>query len=341
MWFHSPVRKQPTFIFIPELILLFWVISSSIVRLVPFSESYGISGNRQHVVAAGPSIEPWQDAFASWALRRGCWPSERSVFLSHTLAHSPTHTLGERMAARLLLLLLCVCSVLSWVGAEDAYARLSESYRNGVDLALEQLNSHAGVHHHFRFLRSLEKTEIEVRPRFIQKIMLFSVSSFFYYYFVSKGVGKVQIGAVVFNLEEFSKFMLPSGKIASYSTCFHFCFRPDGIFKLLHVHSRMSLPFLFLSKRLMKSSFAGFCRCGTQNSHALIVLQRNAKVLLSLSPAATINFKPKNMKKMTIKLPLPTFKKLAIGWSVLNSEGCLLQVATRGQQSCRLTFNFY
>lgn len=84
------------------------------------------------------------------------------------------------MAARLLLLLLCVCSVLSWVGAEDAYARLSESYRNGVDLALEQLNSHAGVHHHFRFLRSLEKTEIEVRPRFILKMMLFSVSSFFF-----------------------------------------------------------------------------------------------------------------------------------------------------------------
>lgn len=71
------------------------------------------------------------------------------------------------MAARLLLLLLCVCPVLSSVGAEDAYTRLSESYRNGVDLALEQLNSHAGVHHHFRFLRSLEKTEIEVRPRFI------------------------------------------------------------------------------------------------------------------------------------------------------------------------------
>lgn len=82
------------------------------------------------------------------------------------------------MAARLLLL-LCVCPVLPWVGAQDAYARLSESYRNGVDLALEQLNSHAGVHHHFRFLRSLEKTEIEVRPRFIQKMMLFGVSSFF------------------------------------------------------------------------------------------------------------------------------------------------------------------
>lgn len=94
------------------------------------------------------------------------------------------------MAARLLLLLLCVCSVLSWVGAEDAYAHLSESYRNGVDLALEQLNSHAGVHHHFRFLRSLEKTEIEVRPRFIQKIMLFSVSIFFLLLFCIERCGQ-------------------------------------------------------------------------------------------------------------------------------------------------------
>lgn len=67
------------------------------------------------------------------------------------------------MAARLLLLLLCVGAVLSWVGAEDAYAHLPESYRKGVDLALGQLSSYAGVQHHFRFLRSLEKTEIEVK----------------------------------------------------------------------------------------------------------------------------------------------------------------------------------
>ncbi|XP_029698929.1 uncharacterized protein [Takifugu rubripes] len=60
-----------------------------------------------------------------------------------------------------LLLLLCVGSVLSLVRAQDAYARLPESYRNGVNLTLEQLNSHTGVHHHFRFLKSLEKSEIE------------------------------------------------------------------------------------------------------------------------------------------------------------------------------------
>lgn len=67
-----------------------------------------------------------------------------------------------------LLLLLCVGSVLSLVRAQDAYAHLPEGYRNGVVLTLEQLNSHTGVHHHFRFLRTLEKSEIEVKLRFVQ-----------------------------------------------------------------------------------------------------------------------------------------------------------------------------
>lgn len=140
---------------------------------------------------------------------------------------------------------------------------------------------------------------------------------YYYYYFASKGVGKVQIGAVFFNLEEFSKFMLPSGKIASYSTCFHFCFRPDGIFKLLHVHSRMSLPFLFLYKRLVKSFLAGFCRCRTQNTHASIVLQKKCKSLgVSVSSSYNQLQTKKIWWKITIKLPLATFKKLAIGWIV-------------------------
>lgn len=94
------------------------------------------------------------------------------------------------MAARLLLL-LCVGAVLSWVGAEDAYADLPESYRSGVDLALEQLNSHAGVHHHFRFLRSLEKAEMEVKLRFL----LFGVGRVFFILDL-----KLQIGAVLFNM---------------------------------------------------------------------------------------------------------------------------------------------
>lgn len=65
------------------------------------------------------------------------------------------------MAAVLLLLL--VCAVLYSARAQDSYNHLPDGYKKGVDLALEQLSSHAGVHHHFRFLRSVEKSEIEVK----------------------------------------------------------------------------------------------------------------------------------------------------------------------------------
>lgn len=61
-----------------------------------------------------------------------------------------------------LLLLVCAGAVLYSVEAQDPYNELPDNYKQGVDLALEQLNSHAGVHHHFRFLRSLEKSDIEV-----------------------------------------------------------------------------------------------------------------------------------------------------------------------------------
>ncbi|KAG7524922.1 hypothetical protein JOB18_019307 [Solea senegalensis] len=60
-----------------------------------------------------------------------------------------------------LLLLLCAGAALLSVKAQDVYEELPENFKIGVDLALEQLNSHAWVHHHFRFLRSVGKSEIE------------------------------------------------------------------------------------------------------------------------------------------------------------------------------------
>lgn len=63
--------------------------------------------------------------------------------------------------AAALLLLICAGALLYSAEAQDPYTQLSNIYRKGVDLALEQLNSHVGVHHHFRFLKTLDKSEIE------------------------------------------------------------------------------------------------------------------------------------------------------------------------------------
>lgn len=59
-----------------------------------------------------------------------------------------------------LFLLVCAGALLCSVQAQD---QLPENYKKGVDLALQQLNGHIGVVLHFRFLRSLEKSDIEVK----------------------------------------------------------------------------------------------------------------------------------------------------------------------------------
>lgn len=85
----------------------------------------------------------------------------------------------QRKMAAGLLLLVCAGAVLYSAQAQDPYNQLPDNYKNGVDLALEQLNSHAGVHHHFRFLRSLEKSDIEVNLESEFMIYLFFYQFFF------------------------------------------------------------------------------------------------------------------------------------------------------------------
>lgn len=60
-----------------------------------------------------------------------------------------------------LLFLVCAGAFLYSAEAQDPYNGLPDNYKKGVDLAIEQLNTHAGVHLHFRFLRSLQKSDIE------------------------------------------------------------------------------------------------------------------------------------------------------------------------------------
>ncbi|KAJ8010163.1 hypothetical protein DPEC_G00072130 [Dallia pectoralis] len=65
------------------------------------------------------------------------------------------------MAARQLLFLVSAGVLLSSTEVHGGYSKLPENYRKGVDLALEQLNSHSAVLHHFRFYKSIQKSDIE------------------------------------------------------------------------------------------------------------------------------------------------------------------------------------
>ncbi|KAM9839864.1 retinoic acid receptor responder protein 2-like [Aulostomus maculatus] len=59
-------------------------------------------------------------------------------------------------------LLLCGVGVLFLsVNAQEAYDNLPETQRKGVDLALEKLNSHTGIQHHFLFFRSITQSDVE------------------------------------------------------------------------------------------------------------------------------------------------------------------------------------
>lgn len=60
------------------------------------------------------------------------------------------------------LLLVCAAAVLRAAAAQEPYDGLPDIYKHGVDLAVAQLGTHARVQHHFRFLRSVEKSEFAV-----------------------------------------------------------------------------------------------------------------------------------------------------------------------------------
>ncbi|KAK9527587.1 hypothetical protein VZT92_014136 [Zoarces viviparus] len=60
-----------------------------------------------------------------------------------------------------LLLLVCAGAVLYSAQAQDPYDGLPDDYKKGVDLAMEKLTLDPGVRHHFRFLKTLDKSDIE------------------------------------------------------------------------------------------------------------------------------------------------------------------------------------
>ncbi|KAK2812890.1 hypothetical protein Q5P01_000937 [Channa striata] len=64
--------------------------------------------------------------------------------------------------AALVLLLFSVGALFFSSNAADAYKKLPEIHRKGVDVALEKVNSHAGIQNHFLFYRSLTPSETEL-----------------------------------------------------------------------------------------------------------------------------------------------------------------------------------
>ena len=62
--------------------------------------------------------------------------------------------------------LLLAAGVLSCTEAQEAYSKLSDPYRKGVDLALQQLNNHSAIQHHFLFFKSTVMSDINVSETF-------------------------------------------------------------------------------------------------------------------------------------------------------------------------------
>lgn len=47
-------------------------------------------------------------------------------------------------------------------GGQENLKKLSNGYKAGVELAVEQVNTHPGVQQHFLFFKSLKQSEVDV-----------------------------------------------------------------------------------------------------------------------------------------------------------------------------------
>nr|XP_061809955.1 uncharacterized protein LOC133600914 [Nerophis lumbriciformis] len=67
------------------------------------------------------------------------------------------------MAVLMLLLVLTIGGSLfcSSVDAQEAYDKLDEPFKKGVNLSLEKLSNHSSIQNHFLFFRSVAKSDVE------------------------------------------------------------------------------------------------------------------------------------------------------------------------------------
>ncbi|XP_056594029.1 uncharacterized protein zgc:195173 [Triplophysa dalaica] len=65
------------------------------------------------------------------------------------------------MSGFLFLTLVSVWVLLGSCDAQDDFSKLPEDYKRGVELAVQQINSHEGIKSHFIFFKSLSKSDID------------------------------------------------------------------------------------------------------------------------------------------------------------------------------------
>lgn len=65
------------------------------------------------------------------------------------------------MAVLLRVLLLAALIFLSSSEVQSDSTKHTESFQKGIDLAIQQVNSHAGVQNHFLFFKTVEQSSIE------------------------------------------------------------------------------------------------------------------------------------------------------------------------------------
>lgn len=60
-------------------------------------------------------------------------------------------------------LLLAAVVFLTSAEAQSSFSKLPDTYKKGVELAVQNVNAHEGVQQHFLFFKTIEKSQIEVR----------------------------------------------------------------------------------------------------------------------------------------------------------------------------------
>uniref|UniRef100_A0A665UAC8 Retinoic acid receptor responder protein 2 n=1 Tax=Echeneis naucrates TaxID=173247 RepID=A0A665UAC8_ECHNA len=95
--------------------------------------------------------------------RTGCTVLESSTerVFRCTVSPPPLLQAKELEMAALLLLLFSVGALFSSSDAQDSYRKLPDVYRQGVDVAVDKINTRDGMLHHFLFFRTVTKSKIE------------------------------------------------------------------------------------------------------------------------------------------------------------------------------------